>query len=97
MLAEAHGRLDRWRAAVARTESAGVSRQARRRHRRLVPTANEVLATVRERLADDLDAPGAVAAVDVWADAVLDRPGAAGPGDAALIRDTVDALLGVAL
>jgi L-cysteine:1D-myo-inositol 2-amino-2-deoxy-alpha-D-glucopyranoside ligase len=49
------------------------------------------------RLADDLDAPGAVAAIDEWADAVLDGPGGAGPEDAALIRDTADALLGVAL
>ena len=38
------------------------------------PAAEAVLATVRERLADDLDAPGAVAAIDAWADAV---PGAA--------------------
>ncbi len=56
-----------------------------------------MLATVRERLADDLDAPGAVAAVDAWAEAAL----AARPGrprqDAALVRDTVDALLGVGL
>ena len=88
VLAEARGRLDRWRAAVARVVPAGAS---------AVPAADAVLATVRTRLADDLDAPGAVAAVDVWADAVLDRPGAAGPGDAVLIRDTVDALLGVAL
>jgi L-cysteine:1D-myo-inositol 2-amino-2-deoxy-alpha-D-glucopyranoside ligase len=97
VLAEARGRLDRWRAAVARVESAGELAPSQAPAPPLVPTANEVLATVRERLADDLDAPGAVAAVDVWADAVLDRPGAAGPGDAALIRDTVDALLGVAL
>jgi L-cysteine:1D-myo-inositol 2-amino-2-deoxy-alpha-D-glucopyranoside ligase len=62
-----------------------------------VPAADGVLATVRERLADDLDAPGAVAAVDAWADAVLADPGGAGPEDATLIRDTVDALLGVAL
>jgi L-cysteine:1D-myo-inositol 2-amino-2-deoxy-alpha-D-glucopyranoside ligase len=97
VLAEARGRLDRWRAAVARAESAGDLAPSQAQALPLVPTANEVLATVRERLADDLDAPGAVAAVDGWADAVLDRPGAAGPGDAALIRDTVDALLGVAL
>jgi L-cysteine:1D-myo-inositol 2-amino-2-deoxy-alpha-D-glucopyranoside ligase len=62
-----------------------------------VPAADAVLATVRERLADDLDAPGAVAAIDEWADAVLAGPGGAGPADAALIRDTADALLGVAL
>jgi L-cysteine:1D-myo-inositol 2-amino-2-deoxy-alpha-D-glucopyranoside ligase len=52
-----------------------------------------VLAAVRERLADDLDAPGALAAVDAWADAVLAAPGSA--TDGGLVRDTVDALLGV--
>jgi L-cysteine:1D-myo-inositol 2-amino-2-deoxy-alpha-D-glucopyranoside ligase len=65
-----------------------------------VPSAAQVLATVRERLADDLDAPGAVAAIDAWADAILDgaQPTGSGlPADAALIRDTADALLGVAL
>ena len=36
-----------------------------------VPSGEDVLAAVRERLADDLDAPGALAAVDRWADAVL--------------------------
>ena len=64
-----------------------------------VPAADSVLAAVRERIADDLDAPGALAAVDRWASAVM---GAAAlpPGTAAsaeLVRDTVDALLGVAL
>ena len=39
-----------------------------------VPSAEDVLADVRARLADDLDAPGALAAVDAWADAVLTRP-----------------------
>ena len=60
---------------------------------------------MRERLADDLDAPGALAAVDGWADAVLEGAvveGAAGNGraglrDARLVRDTVNALLGIAL
>ena len=72
-----------------------------------------VLAAVRDRLADDLDAPGALAAVDRWASAVLEgavvegavvegTAGAAGNGpaglrDARLVRDTVDALLGIAL
>jgi L-cysteine:1D-myo-inositol 2-amino-2-deoxy-alpha-D-glucopyranoside ligase len=62
--------------------------------------AFRALAGVRERLADDLDAPGALAVVDRWADAVLTAPpGAAGAraGEAQLVRDTVDALLGVAL
>jgi L-cysteine:1D-myo-inositol 2-amino-2-deoxy-alpha-D-glucopyranoside ligase len=58
-----------------------------------------VLAAVRERIADDLDAPGALAAVDRWAAAVKAAPELP-PGmavSAALVRDTVDALLGVAL
>ena len=61
-----------------------------------VPAAGDVLAAVRARLADDLDAPGALAAVDGWADAVLAGSGP-GPEAAGLVRDTVDALLGVAL
>jgi L-cysteine:1D-myo-inositol 2-amino-2-deoxy-alpha-D-glucopyranoside ligase len=55
-----------------------------------------VLAAVRDRLADDLDAPGALAAVDRWADAVIAARSSA-PGSAQLVRDTVDALLGIAL
>jgi L-cysteine:1D-myo-inositol 2-amino-2-deoxy-alpha-D-glucopyranoside ligase len=61
-----------------------------------------VLEQVRERLADDLDSPGALAVVDRWAAATLE--GASPDGGAqldedapALVRDTVDALLGVAL
>jgi L-cysteine:1D-myo-inositol 2-amino-2-deoxy-alpha-D-glucopyranoside ligase len=95
VLAQAQARLDRWRAAVARTALAGGLVQA---GASAVPAADAVLATVRDRLADDLDAPGAVAAIDEWVDAVLlVGPGGAGPEDAALIRDTADALLGVAL
>jgi len=54
---------------------------------------------VRERIADDLDAPGALAAVDRWASAVTgaaELP-AGTAAAAALVRDTVDALLGIAL
>jgi len=64
-----------------------------------VPAADSVLAAVRERIADDLDAPGALAVVDRWASAVTGAaalpPGTA--ASAALVRDTVDALLGLAL
>jgi L-cysteine:1D-myo-inositol 2-amino-2-deoxy-alpha-D-glucopyranoside ligase len=49
------------------------------------------------RLADDLDAPAAVAAIDAWTDQALDSPDGPAPQDADLIRDTVDALLGVIL
>jgi hypothetical protein len=63
-------------------------------------------------LASDLDAPAAVAVVDAWAGATLDRdgtagrgpgdpgPGDPGPGDpeaGATIRALVDAALGIAL
>ena len=85
-LAAAEARLARWRAAVSRPD--GVS-------------ADDVLAAVRERMADDLDAPGALAAIDAWvarqeaadADASLPRDTAA-PGQISRISD---ALLGVAL
>jgi L-cysteine:1D-myo-inositol 2-amino-2-deoxy-alpha-D-glucopyranoside ligase len=59
---------------------------------------------VRERMADDLDAPGALAAIDAWAEAVLAVGAESGAGsvagpaeaEAALVRDVADALLGVA-
>ena len=56
------------------------------------PSGAALLAEVRARLADDLDAPGALAAVDQWA-------AATGSDEAApvLVRQVVDALLGVAL
>ena len=53
-----------------------------------------VLAGMRERLADDLDAPGAIAVIDAWAAAVS---AGATATDGPLVRDAVDALLGVAL
>ncbi len=111
-LAAATARLARWREAVrlAAAPSAAVSGADPAPGPAGVPgtAADAVLAAVRERLADDLDAPGALAAVDRWADAVLApsagaSPAGASPGGAspeagaALIRDTVDALLGIAL
>jgi L-cysteine:1D-myo-inositol 2-amino-2-deoxy-alpha-D-glucopyranoside ligase len=101
VLAAAEERLDRWRTAV-RIAPGAVA----------VPSAAPVLQAVREFLASDLDAPGALAAIDAWADVVLAGPDAvlaeaSAPGvrpgaqDAAdevtLIRDTADALLGIAL
>jgi len=56
---------------------------------------------VRARISDDLDAPGALAVVDRWADTVLATSPAgltpAGLAGARLVRDTVDALLGIRL
>ncbi|WP_432485005.1 cysteine--1-D-myo-inosityl 2-amino-2-deoxy-alpha-D-glucopyranoside ligase [Kineococcus esterisolvens] len=85
VLRQARERLDRWTRAVALPTG---------------PDAAPVLAAVRERLADDLDAPGAVAAVDAWADAALAGTGthaAAGAAAPDLVRRTVGALLGVRL
>jgi L-cysteine:1D-myo-inositol 2-amino-2-deoxy-alpha-D-glucopyranoside ligase len=99
---EAAGRLGRWRDAVqaglAGRRGAGIVADGSSG----VPADGQsVLAAMRERLADDLDAPGALAVVDAWADAVLAADGiAATPEFAAsarLVRDAVDALLGVEL
>jgi L-cysteine:1D-myo-inositol 2-amino-2-deoxy-alpha-D-glucopyranoside ligase len=90
-LAEARQRLAQWRSAVS--AAAGVSGSAGSD-----AAAEAVLAGVRERLADDLDAPGALAIVDQWAESVLaGAGGSSGDSGARLVRDTVDALLGVAL
>jgi L-cysteine:1D-myo-inositol 2-amino-2-deoxy-alpha-D-glucopyranoside ligase len=74
-------RLSRWREAAAAPSG---------------PSGVELLSAVRDRLADDLDSPGAILAVDSWVDATL-----AGDGDdataPALMSSTVDSLLGVAL
>jgi L-cysteine:1D-myo-inositol 2-amino-2-deoxy-alpha-D-glucopyranoside ligase len=78
-LDEAVARLGRWRTAVALAAGSGASGGA------------EVLVAMRERLADDLDAPGALAVVDDWAAAVT----AAESGR--LVRAAVDAVLGIAL
>jgi L-cysteine:1D-myo-inositol 2-amino-2-deoxy-alpha-D-glucopyranoside ligase len=84
-LAEAEKRLAAWRAAVAAPAA---------------PSADAELVAVRERLADDLDAPGALRVIDLWAEETRLRTGAAGAEDAlagALVRDIADALLGVGL
>jgi L-cysteine:1D-myo-inositol 2-amino-2-deoxy-alpha-D-glucopyranoside ligase len=85
-LEAAEDRLALWRAAAATTSSSAAG---------AVPSGQAVLAAVRERLADDLDAPGALDVVDGWARAVL-AAGRVGES-AGLVLDGVDALLGVAL
>jgi len=106
-LAAAQDRLARWRAAVNRAALGGETSGAGAAPAdpgpettgESLPTAESVLAAVRERIADDLDAPGALAAVDRWASAVTNAPElpAGAAAGAALVRDTVDALLGIAL
>ncbi|MFD5410404.1 cysteine--1-D-myo-inosityl 2-amino-2-deoxy-alpha-D-glucopyranoside ligase [Streptomyces nojiriensis] len=81
VLDEAVARLERWRAAVSRPDG--------------IP-ADAVLEEVREALANDLDAPAALAAVDRWVELqnATDGDDETAPG---LVSRTVDALLGVAL
>ena len=97
VLADADARLTRWRAALARTEAAASAGPD------VAPSAAaaEALAGVRARLRDDLDAPGALGIIDRWADRLLaDAPTRITPADVAgacLVRDAVDALLGIRL
>lgn len=81
VLATGVARLARWRAAVSGNGG---------------PAVDGVLAEVRAALADDLDAPRALEAVDAWASASLtlggDELGAPG-----VVARAVDALLGVRL
>jgi L-cysteine:1D-myo-inositol 2-amino-2-deoxy-alpha-D-glucopyranoside ligase len=81
LLAQAQARIARWRQAVALDAA---------------PSAEDLVLRLRTHLADDLDTPAALAAVDAWAAEALERRG--GDSNApALVRDAVDALLGVAL
>jgi L-cysteine:1D-myo-inositol 2-amino-2-deoxy-alpha-D-glucopyranoside ligase len=102
----AERRLDRWRAAVAAGSAlsgsalsgSALSGSALSGSAGTVPGAGaDAVHAIRERIADDLDAPGALAAVDAWADAVIDGQAGAGISSAALVRDAVDALLGIKL
>jgi L-cysteine:1D-myo-inositol 2-amino-2-deoxy-alpha-D-glucopyranoside ligase len=72
-------RLARWRAAAGALGG---------------PDAQGVLDGVRRHLADDLDAPGALAVVDRWVDETL-RVGGRDDAAPALVADVCDALLGV--
>jgi len=81
VLADAERRLVRWRDALSRESG---------------PDPEPVLAQVRARVADDLDAPGAVAVIDRWAERQLARGGDL-PGATGLVARLADALLGVRL
>jgi L-cysteine:1D-myo-inositol 2-amino-2-deoxy-alpha-D-glucopyranoside ligase len=96
-LTDAQERLARWRSAAARPEA---------------PDSEAVVAAARERLANDLDAPGMLRLVDAWAGTRLasgaDDPSLAsaptpsttpahGFGAHGLVPLAVDALLGVRL
>ncbi len=61
-------------------------------------SAGPLVAAMRSELANDLNAPGAVAAVDHWAQAALAAEGGeTSATDGALVSDAVNALLGVEL
>ncbi len=80
-LVGAEARLARWRAACALPEG---------------PEAEGLLVQVRERLADDLDAPGALELVDAWAAAAHTGAGTGtSPSAPGLVRHLLDTLLGV--
>ncbi|HVA61619.1 MAG TPA: cysteine--1-D-myo-inosityl 2-amino-2-deoxy-alpha-D-glucopyranoside ligase [Mycobacteriales bacterium] len=76
----AAGRLERWRSALGRPDG---------------PPAAAVRHEVRVALAEDLDSPAAIAAVDAWVAACLAGTGSAEPGEPQAVADLVDALLGV--
>ena len=82
-LTDAERRLARWTRALSRPAVPQVARQ--------------LIESLRERLADDLDTPGALAGVDSWA---AGSEGAGPPGEptaeaADQIRAALDALLGI--
>ena len=81
VLATAEQRLERWRDALSR--EAG-------------PSAEATLAEIRRCLANDLDAPAALRAVDRWVDEQL-TSGGTDPGGPGLCARAVDALLGVSI
>jgi len=60
------------------------------------PSGDELLGRVRERLADDLDTPGALDALDAWAEAAVSGDGADADAPGLMCR-IADALLGIKL
>ena len=79
LLTQAQERLATWRAALS-VDGA--------------PPVEEVVRTVRERVADDLDSPAALSAVDRWAKECLTR-GGTDPAAAGVLARLLDRLLGV--
>lgn len=77
VLADAQHRLKVWHEGV---------------HRETAPDAQPVIEAIRAALANDLNAPSALAAVDAWC-----NESGGDPHAPALIRNAVDALLGVRL
>ena len=80
--AQAKERLRTWRAALDAAPAG---------------SAAGLVSRLRAELSNDLNAPGAVAAMDEWAAAALQAAGTGSEPDAALAADAVNALLGVEL
>lgn len=78
----AKDRLATWRRALAQAPAG---------------SAAPLVEAMRKELANDLDAPGALGAVDSWAEAALRNAAPHSPSDSALVADAVNALLGVEL
>jgi L-cysteine:1D-myo-inositol 2-amino-2-deoxy-alpha-D-glucopyranoside ligase len=101
VLGDGQARLARWRAALARAEAAAPVADSGAADANPVSAPETALAGIRARLQDDLDAPGALAVVDRWADALLAAaPTHITPQDvsgARLVKQTADALLGISL
>ncbi|MBX9982812.1 MAG: cysteine--1-D-myo-inosityl 2-amino-2-deoxy-alpha-D-glucopyranoside ligase, partial [Mycobacterium gordonae] len=81
VLDDAHARLHRWRTATSLPAA---------------PDAADLLARLRRYLADDLDTPKAVAALDGWTTDALEYGGHDETAPR-LVATAVDALLGVGL
>ncbi|MFD3745571.1 cysteine--1-D-myo-inosityl 2-amino-2-deoxy-alpha-D-glucopyranoside ligase [Nocardia sp. NPDC058633] len=81
VLTAAQNRLDRWREAVSLTAG---------------PSATDTVARLRQHLADDLDTPKALDAIDNWAEQAI-AYGGTDTDAPALVRTAVEALLGVTL
>lgn len=80
--AQAKERLRTWRAALDAAPAG---------------SAAGLVSRLRAELSNDLNAPGAVAAMDEWAAAALEAGQAGSAPDAALAADAINALLGVEL
>lgn len=79
VLTVAQQRLETWRSALSVNEG---------------PDAEATLAAIRGAVADDLDTPAALAAVDAWATSCLHR-GGSDPGAPGVLARALDAILGI--
>ncbi|MGG5172544.1 cysteine--1-D-myo-inosityl 2-amino-2-deoxy-alpha-D-glucopyranoside ligase [Pseudarthrobacter sp. J1738] len=84
LLTQAQERLARWRGALTSTPAG---------------SANPLIAAIREHIAHDLDAPGALVAVDAWAEQTHSSSATAenSEADATLISSAINAILGIEL